>query len=134
MPPSPPNRPTMARRFLTPEEVADLLRVSQAAIRRLIRRGDLPAVRVGRTWRVDESELQVWLRRHRFPARGGSDGRGEPCLCGCGRHTITRGARFLPGHSGKLVHELMNDKGFTFDAACKAVRQLQRPRVQERLF
>jgi hypothetical protein len=29
---------------------------------------------------------------------------------------------------------LMTDDGLTFDAARKAVRQLQRPRVQERLF
>jgi len=28
----------------------------------------------------------------------------------------------------------MTDDGLTFDAARKAVRQIQRPRIQERLF
>jgi len=123
----------MTGRFLTPHEVAALLRVSPAAIHRLLRRGDLPAVRVGRAWRVEDAELQRWLRRRSPPARR-PDGRGEPCLCGCGRHTITPGARFLPGHDGKLIHRLMTDDGLTFDAARKAVRQIQRPRIQERLF
>ncbi|HYM90460.1 MAG TPA: helix-turn-helix domain-containing protein, partial [bacterium] len=43
----------MTKRFLTPQEVAELLRVSSAAIHRLVRRGDLPAVRVGRASRVE---------------------------------------------------------------------------------
>ncbi|HEX9244670.1 MAG TPA: helix-turn-helix domain-containing protein [bacterium] len=122
----------MTRRFLTPQEVAALLRVSPAAIRRLLQRGALPAVRVGRAWRVEEAELQRWLRRHSSAMR--IDGRGEPCLCGCGEPTITRGARFRPGHDGKVIHRLMTSDGLTFDAARKAVRQIQRPRVQERLF
>ena len=122
----------MTRRFVTPQEIAALLRVSPAAIRRLLQRGTLPAVRVGRAWRVEEAELQRWLRRHSPAMR--PDGRGEPCLCGCGEPTITRGARFRPGHDGKVIHRLMTSDGLTFDAARKAVRQIQRPRVQERLF
>ena len=125
---------SMTKRFLTPQEVAELLRVSSAAIHRLLRRGDLPAVRVGRAWRVEDGELQRWLRRRRSPNAPRANSRGELCLCGCGRHTITPEARFLPGHDGKLVHRLMADDGLTFDAARKAVRQIQRPRVQERLF
>lgn len=123
----------MGKRFHTPQEVAELLRVSPTAILRLLRRGELPAVRIGRLWRVEESELQRWLRHQRRP-RGRDNGRGEPCLCGCGRHTLTPGARFLPGHSGKMVRRLMMDDGLTFEAARKAVRQSQRPRIQERLF
>jgi len=124
----------MARRFLTPEEVAALLRVSSAAIRRLLRRGELPAVRVGRAWRVEEGELRRWVRRG-LPRPGRSaDGGGGPCLCGCGARTGTTGARFLPGHDGKLVHRLMTERGLTFDAAREAVRALHRPRLQQRLF
>ena len=124
----------MTKRFHTPQEVAELLRVSSAAILRLLRQGDLPAVRIGRAWRVEDVELQRWLRHRRQPTGRRDNGRGELCLCGCGRRTLTIGARFLPGHDGKLVHRLMTDDGLTFDAARKAVRQLQRPRVQERLF
>jgi excisionase family DNA binding protein len=124
----------MTRRFHTPEEVADLLRVSPAAVHRLLRRGELPSVRIGRMRRVEDGELQRWLRRRGWPPEVRSNGRGEACLCGCGRHTTSAEARFLPGHSGKLVHRLMTEDGLTFDAARRAVRQVQRPRLQERLF
>ncbi len=124
----------MTKRFHTPQEVAELLRVSPAAIQRLLRRGELPGVRIGKVWRVEDAELQRWLRHRRWPAGGRGNARGEPCLCGCGRATQNTGRRFLPGHSGKLIHRLMADDGLTFDAARKAVRQIQRPRVQERLF
>ncbi len=124
----------MTRKFLTPDEVAALLRVSPDAIRRLLRRGALPAVRIGRAWRVEEGELQRWLRRGLLRTARAMNGRGGPCLCGCGGLTITPAARFLPGHDGKLIHRLMAEDGLTFDAAREAVRRLHRPRVQERLF
>lgn len=124
----------MAQRFLTPEEVANVLRVSPDAIRRLLRRRELPGIRVGRAWRVEEGELHRWLERGKVRTGRGSDGRGGPCLCGCGRHTMTPTARFLPGHDGKLIHRLMTEDGLTFDAAREAVRRLHRPRIQERLF
>jgi hypothetical protein len=100
----------------------------------MLRRGELPAVRVGRSWRVEETELQRWLRRGVLRHGRTGNGRGGPCLCGCGALTITPAARFLPGHDGKLVHRLMAEDGLTFDAARAAVRRLHRPRVQERLF
>lgn len=124
----------MTRKFLTPDEVAALLRVSPDAIRRLLRRGALPAIRVGRAWRVEEGELQRWLRRGVLRNARVVNGRGGPCLCGCGGLTITPAARFLPGHDGKLIHRLMVEDGLTFDAAREAVRRLHRPRIQERLF
>lgn len=124
----------MGRKFLTPDEVAALLRVSADAIRRLLRRGALPAVRIGRAWRVEEAELQRWLRRGFLRTARVANGRGGPCLCGCGGMTTTPVARFLPGHDGKLIHRLMAEDGLTFDAAREAVRRLHRPRVQERLF
>jgi excisionase family DNA binding protein len=124
----------MNRRFMTPDEVASLLRVSPDAVRRLLRRGDLPAIRVGRAWRVDETELARWVRRGMFRAMRPANGRGGPCLCGCGRQTMRPSARFLPGHDGKLIHRLMTEEGMTFDTARETVRRLHRPRVQERLF
>ena len=124
----------MSRKFLTPEEVASLLRVSPDAVRRLLRRGALPAVRVGRAWRVEETELQRWIRRGFLRGARVTNGRGGPCLCGCGGVTISAAARFLPGHDGKLIHRLMTEDGLTFDAARDAVRRLHRPRQQQRLF
>jgi excisionase family DNA binding protein len=51
----------MSDRLLTAAEVADQLRVSTMTVYRLIRRGDLPAVRVGRNYRVRSSALDRFL-------------------------------------------------------------------------
>ncbi len=48
-------------RFLTVQEVADLLRVSSMTVYRLIKAGDLPAVRVGRSFRVRDTDVDVYL-------------------------------------------------------------------------
>lgn len=48
-------------RLLTAAEVADQLRVSTMTIYRLIRRGELAAVRVGRNYRVRAADLDVYL-------------------------------------------------------------------------
>jgi excisionase family DNA binding protein len=51
----------MSTTLLTAAEVADQLRVSTMTIYRLIRRGELPAVRVGRNYRVRRSDLEAYL-------------------------------------------------------------------------
>jgi excisionase family DNA binding protein len=48
-------------RFLTVQEVAGMLRVSSMTVYRLIKAGDLPAVRVGRSFRVQESDVDAYL-------------------------------------------------------------------------
>lgn len=48
-------------RFLTVQEVADLMRVSSMTIYRLIKTGELPAVRVGRSYRVAERDVDTYL-------------------------------------------------------------------------
>jgi excisionase family DNA binding protein len=48
-------------RFLTVQEVADLMRVSSMTIYRLIKSGDLPAVRVGRSFRVRDADVDAYL-------------------------------------------------------------------------
>jgi excisionase family DNA binding protein len=47
--------------LLSPSEVGRRLAVSTVTVRRLIRSGDLPAVKVGSQLRVDPSELRRWL-------------------------------------------------------------------------
>ena len=49
--------------FLTPAEVLLRLRVNVKTFYRLIDRGELPAVRIGRQWRVRPHDLETWLRR-----------------------------------------------------------------------
>ncbi len=48
-------------RFLTVQEVADMLRVSSMTVYRLIKAGDLPAVRVGRSFRVLPTDVDAYL-------------------------------------------------------------------------
>lgn len=48
-------------RFLTVQEVADLMRVSSMTVYRLIKSGDLRAVRVGRSFRVREDDVNTYL-------------------------------------------------------------------------
>jgi excisionase family DNA binding protein len=47
--------------LLTLAEAAEALRVSQATVRRLIERGELRGVRVGRLWRVPKAALEAYL-------------------------------------------------------------------------
>lgn len=51
--------------LLTLEEVADRLKVSIFTVRRWIHKGELPAYRVGRGWRIGADELNQWLETHR---------------------------------------------------------------------
>jgi excisionase family DNA binding protein len=38
-------------------------------LRRIIRRGELAAVKVGRTWRVRETDLDAFLNAHTVPVK-----------------------------------------------------------------
>jgi excisionase family DNA binding protein len=49
-------------RFLTVAEVASVMRVSKMTVYRLVHNGELPAVRVGRSFRVPEQAVQDYLR------------------------------------------------------------------------
>lgn len=57
----------MARRepvggaLVTVSEVASLMRVSTMTVYRLIRAGDLPAIRVGKNFRIREADVQRYL-------------------------------------------------------------------------
>lgn len=49
-------------RFLTVAEVAELMRVSRMTVYRLVHSTELPAVRVGRSFRVPERAVHEYLR------------------------------------------------------------------------
>ena len=44
-------------RFLTVAEVADLMRVSNMTVYRMVHAGELPAIRFGRSYRIPESAV-----------------------------------------------------------------------------
>jgi putative molybdopterin biosynthesis protein len=57
------NAPKSERRFLTPEEVAEELRVTRKTVYNWIKTGALSAIKVGpRSWRIRREHLDVFLR------------------------------------------------------------------------
>ena len=55
-------------RFLTVAEVAAMMRVSKMTVYRLVHSGDLPAVRVGRSFRVREDDAHAYIRNSFYDA------------------------------------------------------------------
>lgn len=55
-------------KFLTIAEVAAMMRVSKMTVYRLVHGGELPAVRVGRSFRVTEDDVDEYLRKSFYSA------------------------------------------------------------------
>lgn len=49
--------------FLTVAEVAEMLRVSNMTVYRLINAGSIPAVRVGKSYRLTEADVDGYLQQ-----------------------------------------------------------------------
>jgi excisionase family DNA binding protein len=49
-------------RLLTPNEVAEQLRVSTMTVYRLIKAGDLRAARIGKSFRISEDDVDRYLQ------------------------------------------------------------------------
>ena len=52
-------------RFLTLADVAEVLNTSSAQVYALVRRGDLPAIKIGGRgqWRVESAQLEDYIQR-----------------------------------------------------------------------
>ncbi|MYV99477.1 helix-turn-helix domain-containing protein [Streptomyces sp. SID3343] len=55
-------RPLNEVNFLTVAEVAAVMRVSKMTVYRLVHSGEMPAIRVGRSFRVPEQAVHDYLR------------------------------------------------------------------------
>ncbi|GEP33577.1 hypothetical protein NSZ01_13450 [Nocardioides szechwanensis] len=55
-------------KFLTIAEVAAMMRVSKMTVYRLVHGGELPALRVGRSFRVLEEDVNDYLRKSFYNA------------------------------------------------------------------
>jgi excisionase family DNA binding protein len=55
-------------KFLTIAEVATMMRVSKMTVYRLVHGGDLPAHRVGRSFRVQEKDVTEYIQRSFYDA------------------------------------------------------------------
>ncbi|MGE5226876.1 MAG: helix-turn-helix domain-containing protein [Planctomycetaceae bacterium] len=56
-------RPFIEARLLTVSEVADLLRVSKMTVYRLIKEGSIGSLRVGRSYRLREDDVDDYLSK-----------------------------------------------------------------------
>lgn len=59
-----------ARTLLTVAEVARVMRVSNMTVYRLIKLGELPAVRVGKSYRIRQGELDAFLESRSVHVEG----------------------------------------------------------------
>lgn len=59
----------MSVQLLTAEQAAAQLAIKPSAVYRLIRRGELPAIRIGRLVRVHPDDLSAWVEHQREGGR-----------------------------------------------------------------
>ena len=59
--------------LMTVDEVAAWLRKHQDQIYDMAASGELPAMRIGRTWRFDRRDIERWLREKVEPKREHQD-------------------------------------------------------------
>ena len=64
-------------RLLTLSEAAALLHVSTRTLQRMIRSGELPALKVGGQWRMRESQLTQWIEKRESSVAATNNGGGE---------------------------------------------------------
>jgi len=55
--------------LMTIEDVADYLRVTEKTIYRLLKRGHIPATKVGRQWRFERNSIDKWLHQNSVGAK-----------------------------------------------------------------
>lgn len=48
--------------LMTLQEIADYLRLTEVTVYRLLKRRNIPAVKIGRSWRFEKAEIDAWLR------------------------------------------------------------------------
>lgn len=51
----------MDDQMMTVDELAKMLRVSTKTVYRLLKRGELPALRIGHHWRFSRKDVHRWL-------------------------------------------------------------------------
>lgn len=54
---------------MTPKEVGEMLKVSDKTIKRIIIAGELAAIKVGRSWRVDMAALNNYINKRSTKTR-----------------------------------------------------------------
>jgi excisionase family DNA binding protein len=63
--------PTMPSIILTVSEVCEYLHISQVTVYRMLRRKDIPAFRIGKSWRFSLEHLERWIEKESLPGEAG---------------------------------------------------------------
>ncbi|USG63683.1 helix-turn-helix transcriptional regulator [Brevibacillus ruminantium] len=91
----------------TTEEIAKLLKISKLTVYDLIKKGELPAYRVGRQMRVDASDLEAYKAR--------AKGEYQPAhLAATGVHSVTTAAS-LTRHPGQQQSIIISGQDVSLD-------------------
>jgi excisionase family DNA binding protein len=97
--------------LLTRQDLGGLLRCSLPTVKRLLKRGELPVIRVGKRVLVRQEAVEHWLQAHETPAQGRAHA-GEPET----RATPDRLAQALAGPQSPQAQLLMADRAEAEDA------------------
>lgn len=64
-------------RLLTVEEAAEYLKIHPHVLRRWLREGKLPGIKLGNHWRIDESDLKAFLESQKKKSSNPACGNGK---------------------------------------------------------
>ncbi|NIN92366.1 helix-turn-helix domain-containing protein [bacterium] len=53
----------MVQKLMTIKEVADYLRLSKVTVYKMTRQGKIPALKIGKQWRYNKSEIDSWVKQ-----------------------------------------------------------------------
>ncbi len=51
------------QKLMTIKEVADYLRLSKVTVYKMTRQGKIPALKIGKQWRYNKSEIDSWVKQ-----------------------------------------------------------------------
>jgi excisionase family DNA binding protein len=66
--------------LLTRQDLCGLLRCSLLTVKRLLKREELPLIRVGKRVLVHKEAVEAWLQAHETPAKGRADASASEAL------------------------------------------------------
>ena len=66
--------------FYTPEDLSQTLKLNRVTIYRLLRQGKLPGVKIGKSFRISESDFRDWLDTQRIIKKERPRMEGRPSL------------------------------------------------------
>jgi len=121
---------TTAVKVLTVQEVADILKLHPRTVTKMVRNGELPATRIGRVWRFDESVVLQWFTNQlRGTAKGTGVAEGPVHLW----NGTTRVADLLHEETAQYTTERRTKREILEALAALAVRTRDVPDYQQLL-